>query len=164
MIKGLKVHNSLKEAVLDKRDIMKCNNVRLKDQYEYANYQFYVWKYLGFKIVNINGRETTKDKTVCKICVNDVSYMTGNTSNMPTHLRWKHGIIWSSASFQWTRRNRLRFKDCPLSGTYYDQCQLRVSDTMFAKGPLSFNSRRAQSITKAMVGFIAKEMWPCYLK
>jgi hypothetical protein len=51
---------------------MKFNNVRLKDQYEYANYQFYVWKYLGFKIVNINGRETTKDKTVCKICVNDV--------------------------------------------------------------------------------------------
>jgi hypothetical protein len=51
-----------------------------------GNYQFYVWKYLGYKIVNINGRETTKDKTVCKICVNDVSYMTGNTSNMPTHL------------------------------------------------------------------------------
>jgi hypothetical protein len=25
---------------------------------------------------------------------------------------------------------------CPLSGTYYDQCQLRVSDSMFAKGPL----------------------------
>jgi hypothetical protein len=40
-------------------------------------YQFYVWKYLGYKIVNINGRETTKDKIVCKICVNDVSYMTG---------------------------------------------------------------------------------------
>jgi hypothetical protein len=30
---------------------------------------------------------------------------------------------------------------------------------MFAKGPLSFNSRRAQSITKAIVGFIAKEMY-----
>jgi hypothetical protein len=93
LIKGLKAHNSLKEIVLDKRDIMKFNNVRLKDQYEYANYQFYVWKYLGYKIVNINGRETTKDKTVCKICVNDVSYKTGNTSNMPTHPRRKHGII-----------------------------------------------------------------------
>jgi hypothetical protein len=61
---------------------MKCNNVRLKDQYEYTNYQFYAWKYLGFKIVNINGRETTKDKTVCKICMNDVSYKTGNDHNM----------------------------------------------------------------------------------
>ena len=50
------------------------------------------------------------------------------------------------------------------SGTYYDQWQLRVSDTMFAKGPLFFNSRRAQSITKAIVWFIAKYMWPCYLK
>jgi hypothetical protein len=72
------------------------HNVRLKDQYEYANYQFYVWKYLGFKIVNINGRETTKDKTVCKICVNDVSYMTGNTSNMPTinHLLLAGYVEW----------------------------------------------------------------------
>jgi hypothetical protein len=52
LIKGLKVHNSLKEAVLDKRDIMKCNNVRLKDQYEYAIYQFYVWKYLGLLVAH----------------------------------------------------------------------------------------------------------------
>jgi len=36
--------------------------------------------------------------------------------------------------------------------------QLRVSDTMLAKGPLSFNSPRAQSITKAIVGFISKDM------
>jgi len=46
-----------------------------------------------------------KDKTVCKICVNGVSYKTDNTSNMPTHLRRKHEIIWSSESFLWTRRN-----------------------------------------------------------
>jgi hypothetical protein len=39
--------------------------------------------------------------------------------------------------------------------------QMRVSDTMFAKGPLSFNSPRAQSITKAIVGFITKDMRPC---
>ena len=89
---------------------MRFNNVRLKDQYdqsysrntlctlnlistfyyEYANYQLHAWKYFGFKIVNINGRETTKEQTVCKICVNDVSY---NTGNMLTHLRRKHGII-----------------------------------------------------------------------
>jgi hypothetical protein len=31
--------------------------------------------------------------------------------------------------------------------------QLRVSNTMFVKGPRSFNSLRAQSITKDIVGF-----------
>jgi len=36
--------------------------------------------------------------------------------------------------------------------------QLRVSDTIFAKGPLSFNSPRAQSITKAIIGFFTKDM------
>ena len=52
------------------------NNIRLKDLS--ANYQFHVWKYLGFKIINIHVNETetmNKDKTVRKICVNDVSYL-----------------------------------------------------------------------------------------
>ena len=43
-------------------------------------------------------------------------------------------------------------------------CHLRVSDTVFVKGPLFFNSPRPQGITKAIVGFIAKDMRPCYLK
>jgi hypothetical protein len=34
LIKGSKVHNALKEVVLDKRNIMRFNNVRLKDQYD----------------------------------------------------------------------------------------------------------------------------------
>jgi membrane-associated protease RseP (regulator of RpoE activity) len=44
--------------------------------------------FFGFKIVNINGTETTdKDKTIRKIWVNDARYKTDNTSNMSTHLR-----------------------------------------------------------------------------
>jgi len=38
------------------------------------------------------------NKTVRKICVNYASYTTSNTSNMSTHLRRKHEIIWSSGS------------------------------------------------------------------
>jgi len=65
-------------------NIKSFNNVRLKDLS--TTYRFHVWKYFGFKIVNIHGTETTdKDKTVCKICMN-ASYTTGNTSNMSTHL------------------------------------------------------------------------------
>jgi hypothetical protein len=70
LIKGSKVHNALKEVVLDKRNIMRFNNVRLKDQYDegysrnalcalnliftfyydYANYQLHVWKYFNINI------------------------------------------------------------------------------------------------------------------
>jgi hypothetical protein len=54
--------------------VISFNNERLNDPS--ANYRFNVWKYFGCKIVNINGTETTdKDKTICKICVNDASYI-----------------------------------------------------------------------------------------
>ena len=36
--------------------------------------------------------------------------------------------------------------------------QLRVSDTMFVKSPLSFGSPKAQSITKDIVELITKDM------
>jgi hypothetical protein len=46
------------------------------------------------QFVNINGTETTdKDKTVRKICVNDASYKTSNTSNMATHLQHNLAVV-----------------------------------------------------------------------
>lgn len=45
-------------------------NVILKDPL--ANNRSHVWKYVRFKIVNINETKTTnKDKTVCKMCMNE---------------------------------------------------------------------------------------------
>ena len=58
-----------------------------------ASFRSFVWKYFRFKIQNVNGIEITdKERTVCKICFSDVSYKTGNISNMFTHLSRKHAI------------------------------------------------------------------------
>ena len=65
-------------------NIISFNSVRLK--HPPANYQFHVWKYFGFIIVNINGTETTDKDTVRKICVNNTSYKTGNNTSISTHL------------------------------------------------------------------------------
>ena len=43
-----------------------------------------VWQFFGYKDEN-------KDKSTCGLCFTDVSCKTGNTSNLMTHLRCKHG-------------------------------------------------------------------------
>ena len=87
------------------------------------------------------------------------SYKTCNSSNMSTHLRPKHGITSSSGSSSGPTEIAMAQMIQPISATKTGQ--LRVSDTMFAKGPLSFNSPRAQSIAKSIVGFIKKDTRPC---
>jgi len=44
LIKGSKAHNALKDVVLDKRNIMRFNNVRIKEQYDegYSRNALYV--------------------------------------------------------------------------------------------------------------------------
>ena len=88
-----------------------------------------------------------------------MSYKTCNTSNMSTHLQPKHEITSSSGSSSGSTETAIVQMNLPISVT--KTSQLRVCDTMFAKSPLSFNSPRAQSITKAIVGFITKDMRPC---
>lgn len=72
----------------------------------------------------------------------------------------KHRIIWSSGSSSEHGETAKAKMNLQISVTKTGQ----PSDTMFAKGPLSFNSPRAQFITKAIAGFIAKNMQTCYLK
>ena len=84
------------------------------------------------------------------------SYKTCNTSNMSTHLRPKHEITSSSGSS--SRPTETAMAQMNLLISVKKTSQLRVSDTMLAKGPLSFNSPREQSITKVIVGFISKDM------
>ena len=58
-----------------------------------------VWKHFGFEIVTVNGKQMTeREKRVCRICYNDVSYKAGITSNMPADLKQKHAISLSNSS------------------------------------------------------------------
>ena len=53
-----------------------------------AKFKSRVWQYFGFEnIIDKNGiRTLDKSKTVCKECRAQISYGTGNTTNMLTHL------------------------------------------------------------------------------
>ena len=57
-----------------------------------AKFKSRVWQYFGFEnIIDNNGiRTLDKSKTVCKQCHAQISYGTGNTTNMFTHLQRKH--------------------------------------------------------------------------
>ena len=61
---------------------------------------------------------------------------------MSTHLRPKHGITSSSGSSSGPTETAKAQMNLPISVT--KTSQLRVSDTMFVKGPLSYNSPRAE--------------------
>ena len=60
-----------------------------------ASFKSPVWQYFGFaQITSDKGvQETDKTKSICKICKGSVSYSSGNTSNMSTHLKRKHPEI-----------------------------------------------------------------------
>ena len=57
-----------------------------------ASFKSPVWQYFGFGQITSNKgvRETVKTK---RICEGSVSYSSGNTSNMSTHLKRKHPEI-----------------------------------------------------------------------
>jgi hypothetical protein len=54
-----------------------------------ASFRSAVWKSFGFPEVD---EKVDKSKSICKICFASVSYKTGTTSNMNTHLKRKHSI------------------------------------------------------------------------
>ena len=62
------------------------NNNAVKLKSAPAKFRSAVWSYFGF-------RGTLEDsKTTCKLCLADVSYNAGNTTNMKQHLERHHKI------------------------------------------------------------------------
>ena len=52
-----------------------------------------VWKKFGFVGKERNGLiETDKTKCVCRLCKVKLKY-SGNTTNLTTHLQWKHSMF-----------------------------------------------------------------------
>ena len=60
------------------------------------------WQYFGFEnIIDKNGiRTLDKSKTVCKECRAQISYGTGNTTNMFTHRQRKHPHLYEESNSQ----------------------------------------------------------------
>ena len=122
-----------------------------------ASFRSQVWKYFGFE-----KNDKTRTSSICKKCFIKVSYKTGNTSNMATHLKRIHGIssvnTGSSDTTVTTASSTLESSKNVDTGTVGTTGQLRLSEVFKVK--YSHGSVKAQSITKAIGAFIAKDMRP----
>ena len=67
------------------------------------------WQHFGFEnIIDKNGiRTLDKSKTVCKECRAQISYGTGNTTNMFTHRQRKHPHLYEESNMP-TKQNHPR--------------------------------------------------------
>ena len=108
-----------------------------------ATFRSHVWKYFGFPVTyNDSGvREVDKSVTVCKLCGTRKSYDDGNTSSMGTHLTRHHPDKVSTGAKPPTNPTQPSLPSA------------------FSK-PLSRDSPRAKSLTKAVGQFIAGGMHP----
>lgn len=135
-----------------------CSDVRISDAP--ASHKSPVWQYFGFERIETNGiTQLDKSKTVCKTCHGSVSYATGTTSNMSTHLKRKHPDLFAGLTKQQQQQNKMP----KMSATQNDakpsaSGQLRLHDMLKCK--LSHNNPRALAITKAVGQFMAKDLRP----
>lgn len=101
-----------------------------------------IWEHFGFRTTEDNGKKIpVSSDTTCKHCFAGVSYNSGNTSNMTTHVKMHHPCIDLS----------VRKKNIPHS-------QLRLQDAVREK--MSVNSPQALNISRTIGKFIATDLRP----
>ena len=115
------------------------------------------WQYFGFEnIIDKNGiRTLDKSKTVCKECRAQISYGTGNTTNMFTHRQRKHPHLYDESNANKTKPSQVSSSVkgvAPLGG------QQAIKGAFQAK--LNTNSPRALECTKSIGMFMAKDLGP----
>lgn len=120
-----------------------------------AAYRSKIWKHFGFPPSNDNPKQADRTKTICKICFTEVSYKTGTTTNMRTHIIRKHNINIDEDREDTSTR--------PTAGvntnkTTQSDGQLKLSH--FLNQKYSRTSQRHLNITTAIGMFIAKDLRP----
>ena len=117
-----------------------------------ASFRSKIWEHFGFKTSTEGGVKTpVKGTTTCKHCYADVSYKTGNTSNMATHMKRHHPDVDVSGCIR-------KPKQQPQAATSEASGQLRLQEAF--KNKLPVRSVRALAITKSIGQFIALDMRP----
>lgn len=145
-----------KGATINHETVYHGNNIRRFDSWYFfkkARFGFLhpppatlkspIWEHFGFRTTEDNGKKIpVSSDTTCKHCFAGVSYNSGNTSNMTTHMKMHHPCIDLS----------VRNKNIPHS-------QLRLQDAVRVK--MSVNSPQALNISRAIGKFIATDGWEC---
>jgi hypothetical protein len=132
-----------------------ANNITLKDPQ--AKFRSRVWKYFGFVSADGVKDDANKDKNICKLCMSSVSYKARNTSNMSTHLKRKHGVDISMP--RTTPPSTENTSNEPEKATGVTG-QLRLQEVLGLRKKIPLQSPRGMCITKAIGGFLAKDMRP----
>ena len=122
-----------------------------------AKFKSRVWQYFGFEnITDNNGiRTLDKSKTVCKQCRAQISYGTGNTTNMFTHLQRKHPHLYEEINANKTKPSQV---SSSVKGVAPSVGQQTIKSAFQAK--LNPNSPRALECTKSIGMFMAKDLRP----
>jgi len=113
-----------------------------------ASFRSKVWAHFGFKVTDHGGKKVrVPDITICRHCSSDVSYKTGNTTNMISHMKRHHSEIFGEESAQaCSRKEKVQPKG-----------QLSLFDCMKTKAPSKSHSR---AITQSIGKFIACDIRP----
>ena len=119
-----------------------------------AKFRSFVWKYFGFPAEL--AVKKTKQITICKLCFSEISYTTGTTSNMTAHLKRKHNIVDEAGGKLIDVNNNKPNQTIDSSSS--NKGQLSLHDVF--KNKLPKNSTKAESISKSIGIFIAKDMRP----
>ena len=105
-----------------------------------------------------------KDDPECQLCGKTVKNKGGNTSNLMSHLRTSHYMIYST--LQRKKQQTSSSLRNSVSSTTGDECSTRkpsqpnIFEAMEKQSPLQSSNKRAKEITDAIIHFLAKDSVP----
>ena len=108
-----------------------------------------VWKYFGFE-ADERGKPLKTDRPICRLCQTEVSAKDGNTTNLYSHLKSKHGE-------EYLQIQKERLNVCKPNRP---SSQPSLSEMWKKTQMIPSNSREHKDITKSITYCLAKDMLP----
>ncbi|XP_074069739.1 E3 SUMO-protein ligase ZBED1 [Macrotis lagotis] len=116
-----------------------------------------VWKYFGFD-TNAEGCILQWKKIYCRICMAQIAY-SGNTSNLSYHLEKNHPDEFCEFVKSNTEQMREAFATA-FSKLKPESSQQVVQDTLIMKTSHSYENKKHQELTSAVISLICEGMYP----
>ncbi|KAM4702379.1 E3 SUMO-protein ligase ZBED1 isoform 1-T2 [Discoglossus pictus] len=116
-----------------------------------------VWKYFGFD-TNAEGCILQWKKIYCRICMAQIAY-SGNTSNLSYHLEKNHPEEFCEFVKSNTEQMREAFATA-FSKLKPESSQHVVQDNLIMKTSHSFENKKQQELTSAVISLICEGMFP----
>ena len=112
-----------------------------------------VWKYFGF----LSSRATNKDKLICSLCRQEVPTKNSNTSNLYSHLKFKHPKEYLEVAPQSAGK-----RSASTSSDSSSSSQSSIVSAFERSKMLSTSSREHKELTDDVTLCLAKDCLPIY--